>query len=80
MQTSDATVLSGGTGYITDLGMCGVFDSVLGVDKNIVIEKFRHGMPTRFDGATGDCMINGCIFTIDSKTGKCTSVETIDLR
>ena len=80
VQTSDASVLSGGTGYITDLGMCGVIDSVLGVDKNIIIEKFRHGMPARFDGATGDCMINGCIFTIDSKTGKCTSVETIDLR
>ena len=80
VQTADEQILPNGTGYITDLGMCGVIDSVLGVDKNIVIEKFRHGMPTRFDGATGDCMINGCIFTIDSKTGKCTSVETIDLR
>jgi metallophosphoesterase (TIGR00282 family) len=80
VQTSDAAILNGGTGYITDLGMCGVIDSVLGVDKNIVIEKFKHGMPVRFDGATGDSMINGCIFTIDNKTGKCTSVETIDLR
>ena len=80
VQTSDAAVLKNGTGYITDLGMCGVIDSVLGVDKNIVIEKFRHGMPARFDGANGDCMINGCIFTIDEKSGRCTSVETIDLR
>lgn len=43
VQTSDATVLSNGTGYITDLGMCGVIDSVLGVDKDIVIKKFIHG-------------------------------------
>lgn len=80
VQTSDATVLKNGTGYITDLGMCGVIDSVLGVDKDIVISKFRNGMPVRFDGASGDSMMNGCIFTIDEKSGRCTSVETIDLR
>ena len=80
VQTSDATVLKGGTGYITDLGMCGVIDSVLGVDKKIVVDKFRYGMPVRFDGATGDCMLNGCIFTIDEKDGRCISAEAIDLR
>lgn len=80
VQTSDAAVLGDGTGYITDVGMCGVIDSVLGVDKNIVIEKFRRGMPVRFDGASGDCMLNGCIFTIDEKSGKCTGAEIIDLR
>ena len=80
VQTSDASVLKNGTGYVTDLGMCGVIDSVLGVDKDIVIEKFRNGMPVRFDGANGDCMINGCIFTIDEKSGKCTGTELIDLR
>lgn len=80
VQTSDATILSKGTGYITDLGMCGVIDSVLGVDKDIVIQKFRSGMPCRFDGAKGDCMLNGCIFTIDEKSGRCTSVELIDLK
>ena len=80
VQTSDATILSKGTGYITDLGMCGVIDSVLGVDKDIVIQKFRSGMPCRFDGAKGECMLNGCIFTIDEKSGRCTSVELIDLK
>ena len=80
VQTSDASVLKNGTGYVTDLGMCGVIDSVLGVDKDIVIEKFRNGMPVRFDGANGDCMINGCVFTIDEKSGKCTGTELIDLR
>ncbi len=77
--TADERVLPGGTGYITDIGMCGVKDSVLGVDKDLVIGKFLTGMPVRFDGAQGACMINGCIFTLDEKTGKCLSVERISL-
>lgn len=75
--TADERVLPGGTGYITDIGMCGVKDSVLGVDKDIVIGKFRTGMPVRFDSADGSCMINGCIFNIDEKTGKCISAERV---
>ncbi len=75
--TADERVLPGGTGYITDIGMCGVKDSVLGVDKDIVIGKFRTGMPVRFDSANGSCMINGCIFNIDEKTGKCISAERV---
>lgn len=75
--TNDDRVLSGGTGYISDAGMCGVIDSVLGVEKEIVINKFRNNMPVRFDHAKGKCMINGCIFTIDEKTGKCTNTEAV---
>lgn len=75
--TNDDRILSGGTGYITDIGMCGVIDSVLGVEKNIVIEKFMSNMPIRFDNAKGRCMINGCIFTIDDKTGKCLGTEAV---
>ncbi len=75
--TNDYRVLSGGTGYISDAGMCGVIDSVLGVEKEIVINKFINNMPSRFDHAKGKCMINGCIFTIDEKTGKCTSTEAV---
>ena len=77
--TADDRVLPGGTGYITDIGMCGVVDSVLGVDKDIIINKFLTGMPARFDGASGECMLNGCIFTVDEKTGKCISTERISL-
>ncbi len=77
--TNDDRVLPDGTGYITDIGMCGVENSVLGVKKEIVIEKFRTNMPVRFDAASGDCIINGCIFTIDEKTGKCTATETVRL-
>lgn len=75
--TADERVLPGGTGYITDIGMCGVTNSVLGVDKDIVINKFRTSMPVRFDGAEGSCMINGCIFTLDEKTGKCLCAERV---
>lgn len=77
--TADNTVLQGGTGYITDVGMCGVKESVLGVDKNIIIEKFRFNMPARFDKAQGRAMANGCIFTVDRQSGKCTSTELVSL-
>lgn len=77
--TADETVLPGGTGYITDIGMCGVKESVLGVDKDIVINKFLTGMPARFDGAVGACMLNGCIFTIDEKSGKCLCAERVSI-
>ena len=75
--TNDDRILGNGTGYISDIGMCGVIDSVLGVEKNIVIDKFRNNMPVRFDNAKGKCMINGCIFTIDEKSGKCTATEIV---
>lgn len=75
--TADNTVLNNGTGYITDVGMCGVKNSVLGVDKDIIIDKFRFNMPRRFDKAQGPSMANGCIFTVDKSTGKCTSTELV---
>ena len=75
--TADNTVLKGGTGYITDVGMCGVSASVLGVDKDIIIDKFRFNMPKRFDKAQGPSMANGCIFTLDKATGRCTGTELV---
>ncbi|MBQ7580881.1 MAG: TIGR00282 family metallophosphoesterase [Clostridia bacterium] len=77
VQTADEQVLPNGTGYITDVGMCGVIDSVLGVKKEIIVKKMLDNMPARFDAADGECMINGCIFEIDEKTGKCLSVERL---
>ncbi len=77
--TNDDRILEKGTGYISDIGMCGVVDSVLGVKKDVVIEKFMKNMPVRFDAAQGSCMINGCIFTIDEKSGKCTSTQVVRL-
>ena len=76
--TADNTVLKNGTGYITDIGMCGVKESVLGVNKDIIIDKFRFNMPKRFDKAQGSSMINGCVFTIDKTSGKCTGTELVN--
>ena len=81
VQTADECILKGGTGYISDLGMCGPEESVLGVDKDIIIKKFRTNLPCRFDTADDrDCMLNGCIFSVDEKTGRCTDIERINLR
>lgn len=80
VQTADECILPGGTGYITDLGMCGAYDSVLGVEKSIVINKFKTNLPTRFDTADSlASMINGCIFEIDEKSGKCIDIERVSI-
>lgn len=81
VQTADETILEKGTGYITDLGMCGPEESVLGVDKDIIINKFRTNMPLRFDTADNkECSLCGCIFVIDEKSGKCSEIERIYLK
>ncbi len=77
VQTSDAKVLPGGTGFITDLGMTGVKESVIGVAPELSIKHIRTGMPVRFDAADGACMLNGCIFEIDEKTGRCLGAESV---
>lgn len=80
VQTSDAQIMCGGTGYITDLGMTGPEESVLGVKKEIIIEKFRKGFTTMFETADTPAFIQGCIFTVDRDSGKTVSVETITIR
>ncbi len=77
VQTADEQILEGGCGYITDLGMTGPTQSVLGVKTDIVISKFLNRMPVRFDLAKGECSLCGAVFTIDEKTGKCTAAERI---
>ncbi len=77
IQTADAKILPNGTGYITDLGMTGAIDSVLGMNKTIIINRFVHTKPQKFELATGKGQFCGCIFTVDETTGKCTEVERI---
>lgn len=79
VQTADECVLPNGTGYISDLGMTGPIQSVLGVKPELVIQKMRTKMPVRFDLSDGDCKINGVIFNIDERTGKTISVERLDI-
>ncbi len=80
IQTSDAQILSGGTGYITDLGMTGPEDSVLGVKKEIIIDKFRKGFSTMFETADTPCFLQGCVFTVDKDSGKTVDVNAITVR
>ncbi len=80
VQTSDEQILPNGTGYITDIGMTGVINSVLGVKSEIIIEKLRTNMPARFDNATGECFMCGCIFEVEDKSGKTISVERLDIK
>ncbi len=77
VQTADECVLPSGTGYISDLGMTGPVNSILGVKSELVIQKMRSKMPVRFDFADGDCHICGAIFNIDESTGKTISVERV---
>lgn len=80
VQTADEQILPCGTGYITDVGMVGPKQSVLGVKPEIIIEKMKTGMPARFDTAdTPECILNACIFEVDEKSGKTISTERIAL-
>jgi metallophosphoesterase (TIGR00282 family) len=80
VQTADEQILSGGTAYITDLGMTGPHDSIIGVDSHLVISKFLRGMPTRFETATGDARLNGIVVEIDERTGKAVSIQRLQVR
>lgn len=78
IQTADERVLPGGTGFICDLGMTGVEDSVLGVKKEIIVDFYYNTVKRyRFEKAQGEVLFNGCIFDVDIKTGKTTSVERL---
>lgn len=80
VQTADECVLPQGTGYISDLGMTGPIQSVLGVKPELVIEKMRTKMPVRFALAEGDCKMECALFQIDEKSGKTVSVERIQIQ
>ena len=77
VQTADNQILEGGTGYITDLGMTGPADSVLGVKKEIIINRLKSSDLSKFELADGECSMNACIFDIDEKTGKTVYTERI---
>ncbi|HKS71794.1 MAG TPA: TIGR00282 family metallophosphoesterase [Terriglobales bacterium] len=75
--TADERVLPGGTAYITDVGMTGPYDSVIGVKKELVVEKFLNGMPVRFEPASGDVRLCAVVVDADEATGKARSIERI---
>ena len=79
VQTSDARILPKGTGTITDLGMTGPAESVLGIDPEQSIGKFLGDPPMRYNSAKGPCKLEGCVFDIDEESGHCRSAEGIRL-
>ncbi|MBQ7328281.1 MAG: YmdB family metallophosphoesterase [Oscillospiraceae bacterium] len=76
--TADAQVLPQGTGYVTDLGMTGPKISVLGIQPNLSIAKFRGDLPERYRWAGGPTKMEAVLFTIDSQTGLCRKAERVD--
>jgi len=78
--TADERVYPKGTGYITDLGMTGAIESVLGIEPWQSMESFLGGLPGRYKPAEGPCKLQGAVFTVDTATGLCTAVERVDIR
>ncbi len=70
VQTADDRILPFGTAFLTDVGMTGPYEGIIGVDREIVMEKFRYSMPVRFEVAKGKVQFNAVILDIDEKTGK----------
>ena len=77
VQTADEQILPHGSGYITDLGMTGPVDSVIGTEAAVVIERFRTKMPTRFCVAGGEIRAHGALFTLNSDTKKVLAVRRV---
>jgi metallophosphoesterase (TIGR00282 family) len=80
VQTSDATVLPKGTAFITDAGMTGPHDSVIGVEAELAIRRMRTGLPVRFETAQGGVRIEGAVIDCDPSTGRASSIESLRVR
>ena len=76
--TADARVLAGGTAYVTDVGMVGPRDGAIGMDKDVVIQRFLSGVPNRFVVASGPVTFNSVLVNIDGSTGRATSIQRVD--
>ncbi len=80
VQTADEAILDDWTAYITDVGMTGPEESVLGVEKELAIEKQRLGFPVRFQEADTPCFLNAVVVEFDEKTGRAISIERVVCR
>jgi len=76
--TADARVLPGGTGYITDVGMTGVADSVIGLRADRAVQRFRTGIPRRHVPAEGDATVCGVLFHVSLESGRCLRAERVE--
>jgi len=80
VQTADECILPGGTAFITDVGMTGPTDSVIGVEKAQILERFLLQMPVKFEVAEGPAVLMAVIVDIDPETGRAASIERVQLR
>jgi len=78
--TADCRVLPGGLGFVTDVGMTGPLQSVLGIDPGQAVNRFLGGLPRRFEAARGPCKLESVIFTIDTESKRCVSVQRVDIQ
>lgn len=77
VQTADETILEKGTGYITDIGMTGPVQSVIGMDIAASIKRFETTLPEKYKLASGDCRLNGCIFELNDENGRINKITRI---
>ena len=77
VQTADERVLDGGTAYITDVGMCGPTESVIGVKKELVLHRFLTHMPVKFEVAGGPVVVQGALVDIDAASGKALGIRRL---
>ena len=80
VQTADNEILPGGTAYLSDVGMTGPFDSVIGIKKDTIIERFLTQIPNKFDVAKNDVRLQGAIMDIDPASGEARSIERISVK
>lgn len=80
VQTADERILPGGTGYLTDAGMCGATDSVIGMKAELAIKKMLTQLPVRFEVAEGPGQFNGVRFRVEALTGRTIAVERLNYR
>lgn len=79
VQTADEKILPGGTAYITDVGMTGPQTSVIGIEKDEIIERFLYLMPRKYDVASGASILSAVVIEIDEKSGKATAIQRLQL-
>ena len=80
VQTADERILPQGTAFISDLGMTGPWDSIIGVEAKCVMPKFTLAMPTKFEVAKGECVYSAAIFDIDTTTNKTVAVRRVMIK
>ena len=78
--TADEQILAGGTAYQTDVGMCGPWPSVLGMEKSVILRKFLTGMPTKFEVAEAQGVISGVVIDVHKETGRAIAIRRLPLR